>query len=109
MAETMLGEMMPKEQKGTMLGQPTDMDEYIEFLKEKEGKKLTAYKPVETEKYFTIGYGHYGSDVNQDQTITKEEAKTLLTQDINKRLGCVYLTTNPFSCNLSSKNAIQCP
>tara|TARA_R110002020_G_C15869957_1_gene738029 strand:- start:85 stop:594 length:510 start_codon:yes stop_codon:yes gene_type:complete len=97
MAETMLGEMMPKEQKGTMLGQPTDMDEYIDFLKEKEGKKLTAYKPVETEKYFTIGYGHYGSDVKEGMTITDQEAENLLREDIGKKLSQIQKAIPKFN------------
>ena len=28
-----------------------------------EGIRLTAYKPVAAEKYWTIGVGHYGPDV----------------------------------------------
>ena len=41
-----------------------DMATYTGFIKGHEGKKLTAYKPIKTEKYFTIGYGHYGVDNN---------------------------------------------
>ena len=43
-----------------------DMDEYLPFIKGHEGKKLKAYKPVDTEEFYTIGYGHYGSDVHGD-------------------------------------------
>ena len=43
-----------------------------------EGFCPKATKAVKTEKYYTIGYGHYGKDVGEKQTITKEEALTLL-------------------------------
>lgn len=54
----------------------------IELLKEFEGLRLKAYKPVATEKYFTIGYGHYGPDVTEGMEITKEEAERLLKLDV---------------------------
>ena len=63
-----------------------DMDEYLPFIKGHEGKKLKAYKPVDTEEFYTIGYGHYGSDVTEDMTITDEQADDMLIKDINKRL-----------------------
>jgi GH24 family phage-related lysozyme (muramidase) len=37
----------------------------INLIKSYEGLMLHAYKPLPTEKYYTIGYGHYGSDVNK--------------------------------------------
>jgi GH24 family phage-related lysozyme (muramidase) len=64
-------------------------DALVNRLIDLEGFIGTAKKATKGEEFFTIGYGHYGSDVNQDQTITKEEAKTLLTQDINKRLPAI--------------------
>ncbi len=54
----------------------------IGLIKQFEGCKLTAYKPVPTEKYWTIGYGHYGADVKQGQTITQSRAEVLLEQDL---------------------------
>ena len=56
----------------------------LELIKKFEGCKLTAYKVLPTEKYYTIGYGHCGSDVKKGQTITQEEADTLLAKDIQK-------------------------
>ena len=56
----------------------------IYIIKKYEGCRLTAYKAVSTEKYYTIGYGHYGSDVKKGQTITAGEANALLEQDIAK-------------------------
>ncbi len=54
----------------------------IALIKKFEGLKLSAYKPVASEKYYTIGYGHYGADVKQDQTVTEAEAETLLKKDL---------------------------
>lgn len=54
----------------------------LNLIKSFEGLRLTAYKCLETEKYYTIGYGHYGSDVQAGQTITEEEAVELLKYDV---------------------------
>ena len=56
----------------------------IDLICRFEGLRLTAYKPVKTEKYWTIGYGHYGADVKQGQTITKEKAVEYLKADLAK-------------------------
>jgi GH24 family phage-related lysozyme (muramidase) len=55
-----------------------------DFIKAREALKLTAYKAVSTETYYTIGYGHYGSDIQAGQTITKSEADELFDTDILK-------------------------
>lgn len=54
----------------------------IDLIKQFEGCKLTAYKPVATEKYYTIGYGHYGEDIKPGMTITQEHAEMLLMKDL---------------------------
>ncbi len=54
----------------------------MELIKSFEGCKLTAYKPVKTEKYWTIGYGHYGSDVKEGMIITREGAEIMFREDI---------------------------
>jgi GH24 family phage-related lysozyme (muramidase) len=56
----------------------------IDLIKSFEGLSLKAYKPVAGEKYWTIGYGHYGADVRQGQVITKEQAEALLKKDLQK-------------------------
>ena len=71
-----------------------------------EGCRLTAYKPVPTETFYTIGYGHYGADVKAGMTITKAEAIKLLTKDINKFENAVNktglsLTQNQFDALVS--------
>lgn len=49
-----------------------------------EGVRLTAYKAVPTETYYTIGYGHYGPDVARGMTITQAQAEALLKNDLKK-------------------------
>ena len=56
----------------------------ITLIKNFEGLRLTAYKPVITEKYWTIGYGHYGADVKKGMTITMQKAEEFLIQDLVK-------------------------
>jgi GH24 family phage-related lysozyme (muramidase) len=56
----------------------------LELIKSFEGCRLTAYKCVSSEKYYTIGYGHYGADVSKGMTITQEKADKLLKSDIAK-------------------------
>lgn len=53
----------------------------LTLIKKFEGCQLTAYKAVSTEKYWTIGYGHYGSDVKQGQIITQAQADAFLKSD----------------------------
>ena len=54
----------------------------IDFIIGFEGFSAKACKCVSTEKYYTIGYGHYGADVKKDDTITREEARKLLESDL---------------------------
>ena len=56
----------------------------IELIKRYEGLRLSAYKPVSTEKYWTIGYGHYGPDVARDMVITYAQAEAYLRADLDK-------------------------
>ena len=61
----------------------------INLIKKYEGLRLNAYKPVPTEKYWTIGYGHYGTDVKEGMEITEKRAEELLRQDLKKFEGYV--------------------
>ena len=54
----------------------------IELIISFEGFSKCACKCVPTEKYYTIGYGHYGKDVASDDTITKKAAIELLKKDL---------------------------
>ena len=66
------------------------IDKYgLELIKKFESCKLTAYKVDKSEKYYTIGYGHYGADVKKNMKITKEKAEELLKNDIKYFEECV--------------------
>lgn len=57
----------------------------LDLIKSFEGCVLSAYKvPGANEKYYTIGYGHYGADVSRGLTITQERAEELLKKDLEK-------------------------
>ena len=70
----------------------------LALIKQFEGCRLTAYKPVPNEQYWTIGWGHYGPDVQQGQTITQAEADALLVQDCQ---GAADAVDNPSNCPLT--------
>ena len=56
----------------------------INLIKQFEGCRLQAYKPVPTEKYYTIGYGHYGPDVAPGSIISQAQADAYLALDLQK-------------------------
>ena len=56
----------------------------INLIKKYEGCRLTAYKPVPTEKYWTIGYGHCGPDVAAGAVISQMQADLYLMLDLEK-------------------------
>ena len=58
----------------------------MDFIKDKEGFKGSAYKPIDTEENYTIGYGNYSKDVKEGDTITQQEAEVQLQQNIDERL-----------------------
>lgn len=73
-----------------------------------EGFCGKATKAVSTEKYYTIGYGHYCKDVNENDIITKSDAIELLKKDIKKfetkvmKYNSVYgFTQNEFDALVS--------
>lgn len=56
----------------------------IDLIKRFEGCRLSAYKAVPTEQFYTIGYGHYGADVVPNMTITQAAADALLVKDLER-------------------------
>lgn len=73
-----------------------------------EGFCPKATKAVKTEKYYTIGYGHYGKDVEENQSITKKQALKLLKKDMKrfetkvmKYNNCYNFTQNEFDALVS--------
>lgn len=54
----------------------------LRLIEQFEGLRLTAYKATRRDKYYTIGYGHYGADVKQGMTISEAQAEAYLRQDV---------------------------
>lgn len=69
------------------------------LIQKYEGLRLTAYKPVAKEKYFTIGYGHCGADVKQGMKITKQQAEDLFDKDLIKHENYVNKLGRNFNQN----------
>lgn len=74
--------------------------EGLNLIKEFEGLRLTAYKPVAAEPYWTIGYGHYGPDVKQGMTISEAQAEAYLREDVKASEACV---NNPAICPVTAQ------
>jgi len=55
------------------------------------------YKPNPKEKYFTIGYGHYGPDVKPGMSIDKDAAERLLDTDVRTRIKSIRKALPSFS------------
>ena len=86
------------------MGKPVG-DAGLALIKRFEGCRLKAYKPVPTEKYWTIGWGHYGPDVREGQTITQMEADAMLLSDCQRFADAV---DDPACCPLTARlNANQ--
>ena len=65
----------------------------LALIKESEGLRLKAYKPVASEKYYTIGWGHYGADVVAGMEISESRAVALLKQDLHLHRGSTILVS----------------
>lgn len=71
----------------------------LDLIKRYEGLRLEAYKPVSTEKYWTIGYGHYGADVREDMRITAAQAEEYLKKDCASAVKAVKALKRGFNQN----------
>ena len=71
-----------------------------------EGYSPKAYKCVPTEKYFTIGYGHYGKEVKECATITKGKALELLKSDLARFEKNVMKYDNIYHYNQNEFDAL---
>lgn len=78
----------------------------LELIKSFEGLRLKAYKCVPTEKYYTIGYGHYGADVKKDMSITESQAEALLKQDLAKAIKNVNTYNGKYNFNQNEFDAL---
>ena len=79
--------------------------ECIDFIKRKEGLVTTA-KHFTGDKYRTIGYGHYGKDVREGQTITQEEAERLLLADLKGYTDAVLKECEHLALNQNELDAL---
>lgn len=79
--------------------------ECIDFIKKKEGLITTA-KHFNGDKYRTIGYGHYGKDVREGQTISEEEAERLLMADLKGYTDAVLKECEHLALNQGELNAL---
>lgn len=71
----------------------------INLIKQFEGCRLQAYKPVAAEPCYTIGYGHYGSDVLPGMVISQTQAEAYLAQDLAKYEKSVNALNIPLNQN----------
>ena len=79
--------------------------ECIDYIKRKEGLITTA-KHFNGDKYRTIGYGHYGKDVREGQTISEEEAERLLIADLKGYTEAVLKECEHLALNQGELNAL---
>lgn len=78
----------------------------VDLIARFEGLRLKAYKPVPSEQFWTIGYGHYGPNVKASEIITESEARQLLRADLHEAERAVdalrlTLTQNEFDSLVS--------
>ena len=78
----------------------------LELIKSYEGCMLTAYKPVQTEQYYTIGWGHYGPDVYEGMTITQAQADQFLVEDVQRFVNAVNQYQVRFNFNQNQFDAL---
>lgn len=100
--------MRPEQRREVRIMAMTISDNGISLIKRFEGCRLIAYKPVAEERYYTIGYGHYGKDVYAGMHITQAQADAYLRQDLAKYEhkvdiydGAYHWTQNEFDALVS--------
>ncbi len=70
-------------------------DNGLHFVAAWEQFRGTAYRATAAEKYLTVGYGHYGSDVKEGQKITEGQALILLNRDMAAAVKAVDAVAHP--------------
>lgn len=78
----------------------------LDLIKSFEGCMLTAYKPVQTEQDYTIGWGHYGSDVYAGMVITQAQADQFLFEDVQRFVNAVNQYQSRFNFNQNEYDAL---
>lgn len=85
---------------------PTEISQRgVDFIKQYEG-----FIPVATrltgEQHLTLGFGHYGVDVKEGQTITEEQANELLKADLKGYTELVLKKCEYLDLNQSQLDAL---
>ncbi|HCI4072899.1 TPA: lysozyme [Salmonella enterica subsp. enterica serovar Infantis] len=70
-------------------------DNGLKFTAAFEHFRGTAYKATKNEKYWTIGFGHYGPDVKEGQKITEGQGLILLNKDMAAAVKAVDAVAHP--------------
>ena len=78
----------------------------VSLIKSFESCKLTAYKALSTEEYYTIGWGHYGADVKAGQSISQEEADALFLSDLQQFVKYTNTYTKTLTLNQNQFDAL---
>ena len=78
----------------------------IALIKKYEGCRLTAYKPVATEKYWTIGYGRCNSSITEGMRITQTKAEQWLKEDLVKFEKYVDQYAGHLNLNINQYSAL---
>lgn len=73
----------------------TMSDNGLKFTASFEQFRGTAYKATPSEKYYTIGYGSYGPQVQPGQKITEGQALLLLNRDTAAAVKAVDAVAHP--------------
>ena len=81
-------------------------EEGFNLIKRYEGCRLEAYKALPTEKDFTIGWGHMGSDVTEGMKITQAAADELFLKDLEKYEKYVNAYTKDLNLNINEFSAL---
>lgn len=74
----------------------------LKLIKKWEGGPWLQAKRFGSEKYLSIGYGHYGPDVRMGQTITKAQAEELLKKDVAGAVKKVNALNDRYGYNFNS-------
>lgn len=78
----------------------------VALIKSFESCKLIAYKAVDTEECYTIGWGHYGADVKAGQTISQNEADVLFLSDLKQFVKYTNTYTKTLNLNQNQFDAL---
>lgn len=76
------------------------------LIKTFEKCELEAYKATPREAYYTIGWGHYGSDVKAGETITQAKADELFNTDVVKFENAVNKYQSTYNFNQNQYDAL---